>query len=205
MSRIYLTRHGQDEDNEQGILNGRRDKSLTELGVKQAEALAENLKQHNIIPGKVFSSPLVRTYQTASIVTDLLGLAEPERLELLIERDFGVMTGQLVADIERLCAPAILKANPITYFLEVEGAETFPAMVERSNELLAWLKENGYDQNVLLVTHGDIGKMIYAAFYDLHWEEVLMQFHFGNSEVLLLDETSDPSERHLYKTEQYNH
>ena len=43
MLNLYLARHGQDEDNAKGILNGRRDNPLTKLGVNQAKKLAENL------------------------------------------------------------------------------------------------------------------------------------------------------------------
>jgi hypothetical protein len=46
--------------------------------------------------------------------------------------------------------------------------------------------------------------MIYAAYYKLHWEEVLKQFHFGNSEVLLLAEDSPPEKAHIFETLQFN-
>ena len=41
MMKIYLARHGQDKDNENGILNGHRDTALTELGLSQAKEIAE--------------------------------------------------------------------------------------------------------------------------------------------------------------------
>ena len=44
MLNVYLARHGQDEDNANGILNGRRDMPLTTLGVNQAKELAEKIK-----------------------------------------------------------------------------------------------------------------------------------------------------------------
>lgn len=37
MAKIYLVRHGQDEDNAAGRLNGRRDMPLTLKGVEQAK------------------------------------------------------------------------------------------------------------------------------------------------------------------------
>ena len=44
MLKIYLTRHGQDVDNANGILNGHRDQPLTELGVGQATAAGKKSK-----------------------------------------------------------------------------------------------------------------------------------------------------------------
>ncbi len=204
MSKIYLARHGQDEDNANGILNGRRDTPLTEIGRAQAQALADNIKEHNLIIDKIYSSPLQRAYVTAETVADNLDIEKPEKLELLIERDFGIMSGKSVNDIEATCAPDIIKSDPITYFLSPEGAETFPQLIERAKEILQWLKENETNENILLVTHGDIGKMIYTVFYNLHWKEVLLGFHFGNSEVLVLDTNIPPEERQMYKTKQYN-
>lgn len=61
------------------------------------------------------------------------------------------------------------------------------------------------DSNVLLVAHGDIGKMIYAAYYELDWKTVLTMFHFGNAELLLLARDSNPEEAHVFQFEQHNH
>ncbi len=58
--------------------------------------------------------------------------------------------------------------------------------------------------SILLVTHGDFGKMLYAAYYDIPWEDVLRQFHFGNSEVLLLSKDSSPGKAHVFETKQFN-
>jgi len=205
MKKIYLVRHGQDQDNSNGILNGQRDTELTEIGFEQAGKLTETIKESNLEVTKIYSSPLKRAFRTAEIVAKALDLEVPEKLDLLIERNFGVMTGQLVKDITEKCAPNILQSDPITYFLEVEGAETFPELIARGKKLLEWLEQNNQAENIMLISHGDIGKMIYAAFYNLDWKDVLLQFHFGNSEVLLLAENTKLEDRYVHKTEQHNH
>lgn len=42
--------------------------------------------------------------------------------------------------------------------------------------------------NILLVTHGDIGKIIRAAFYGWSWEEGLKTPYFDNTDVIELSE-----------------
>jgi len=205
MLRIYLTRHGQDEDNAKGILNGRRNESLTSLGVEQANKLAQEIKGAGFTFDAVYSSPLLRAYNTAKVVTEALNLEKPTIMKDLVERDFGVMTGKAVKDIEDLCAPNIIKANPIVYFLSPEGAETFPQLMERGKRVIAWVEEHHNDGNILLVSHGDTGKMIYAAYYNLDWKQVLTMFHFGNSELLLFSKDSNPEQAHVFQFEQYNH
>ncbi len=198
---IYLARHGQDEDNAAGILNGHRDTPLTALGREQAADLARTIVEHKIVLEKIYSSPLQRAFATAQIVAATLKLSMPEKVDLLIERDFGIMSGKPNTDIETVCGSDVLKTEKITYFLSPEGAETFPVLLERGKKVLEYFK--GQD-NILLVTHGDIGKMIYAAFYNLPWREVLSDFHFGNTELLLLKEASNPEARRLYITKQFN-
>ena len=205
MTKIYLVRHGQDQDNANGILNGQRNQPLTEIGKEQARVLAEKVKELDLHIDKVYSSPLDRAYFTAEAVTEALGLEKPEKLDLLIERDFGIMTGQPQSNILEMCSPDIIQAEVITYFLSPERAETFPQLVERSKKIFTWLEENAKYETILLTTHGDIGKMMYAAYYDEDWKDVLLKFHFGNSEVLLLDRDSKPEDRHVHKTDkQYN-
>lgn len=204
MLKIYLIRHGQDQDNADGILNGRRDTSLTELGVRQANEIATKIKDAGMAFDKIYSSPLERAYRTAVIISDHLAIERPTKLEGLIEREQGVMTGKRVCDIEKLCAPDILKTDTVTYFITAEKAETWDQMKERGRKFLEEIKDKHKDGSILLVTHGCFGKMLYAAYYDLGWRETLEMFHFGNSDLLLLSEVSSPEETHVFKTEQHN-
>ena len=204
MLKIYLARHGQNEDNANGILNGHRDIPLTKIGEAQAAEVANKIKEFGLSFDHVYCSPLQRARRTAEIITEVNDLPAPEVKDLLIERDFGVMTGVEQSRVEELCAPDILKTETINYFLSPEGAETFPDLLDRAGKLLDELIETYTDGSILLVTHGDFGKMVYAKYYDLGWEEVLSLFHFGNSELLLLSGDSEPGEAHVFTILQHN-
>jgi probable phosphoglycerate mutase len=203
MLSIYLARHGQDEDNAQGILNGHRNQPLTALGLEQATQLANFIKEAGLTFDAVYSSPLIRAQETALTVTSALNLPNPIILPELIERDFGVMTGQKIADIKKMCAPDIIQAEIITYFLSPEGAETFPDLIVRGQKILDIIQAKHQTGKVLLVSHGDIGKMIYAAYYNLPWEQVLTDFHFGNTGLILLS-PENKADNLIFKTKQFN-
>jgi hypothetical protein len=47
--------------------------------------------------------------------------------------------------------------------------------------------------------------MLYAAYYELPWKEVLTMFHLGNSELLLLAQDSAAENAHVIRIEQHNH
>ncbi|MFZ2310039.1 MAG: histidine phosphatase family protein [Patescibacteria group bacterium] len=203
MLSIYLARHGQDEDNAQGILNGHRNRPLTALGLEQATSLANFIKEAGLTFDAVYSSPLIRAQETALTVTSALNLSNPIILPELIERDFGVMTGQKITDIKKMCAPDIIQAEIITYFLSPDGAETFPDLIVRGQKILDIIKAKHQTGKILLVSHGDIGKMIYAAYYNLSWEKVLTDFHFGNTGLILLSE-EQTTDNFVFKTKQFN-
>lgn len=203
--KIYLARHGQNEDNRDAVLNGHRDLPLTGLGREQAREAAANIKNLGLKFDVVYSSPLIRAFETASIITELAKQPSPVVHPLLIERNLGLMTGRPIASIKEHCGEDILVTGIITYFLTYEGAETFHDLVARAKVLLAELSVKHAEETLLLVGHGDIGKMIYAAYYDLPWQDVLSGFHFGNSELLLLSPDSSPLETHVFSIAQHNH
>lgn len=91
MKWLYLLRHGQTEFNVKKLVQGRCDSPLTDLGRQQAQAAAEWLKAHGVVPDKVVSSPLGRAMDTASLVAcEILGPdATVEPCEGIIERGYG--------------------------------------------------------------------------------------------------------------------
>ena len=197
---IYIARHGENEDNANGILNGHRDLPLTLKGYDQARFLGDKIKETGIVFNKIYSSPLTRAAETAIIVARKIGISNLEYHEALIERDFGVMTGLKVSQIEEVCGDRVIKAEHITYFLDPPEAETFLDLLARANKFLLELEANYADnENILLVCHGDIGKMIYADFYGLEWRDVLVNFHFGNCDLLLVSRDSPKEDAHVFE------
>lgn len=200
MFRLYVVRHGEDQDNKAGILNGRRNTELTELGREQAIKAARYLRNKNI--SLIYSSPLARAYQTSCIIAEQLKIKRIIISHDLIERDFGILTGKKVSDIQKYSSK-ILFTEKVDYFLEAKEAEDFPTVFLRAKQFLERMQElfskrfletiptpppEQNKENVVIVTHGDIGKMIYAAFLGWSWEEALTEFHFDNGDVLDLQE-----------------
>src|SRR6476646_5188364 len=105
--RLVLVRHGQSEGNARGILQGRMDFGLTDLGRAQAEATARYLAGGRKVE-RLRSSPLTRAMETAQPIAAALGLeVEPE--PALAEYDMGEASGLTWAEIrERF--PAIVEA-----------------------------------------------------------------------------------------------
>lgn len=183
MAFIDVCRHGQDLDNEAGILNGHRDQPLTALGVQQAEALADKVKSSGQAYAAIYSSPLQRAHMTARAIGVKIDLPVVV-LDDLIERDFGELSGKPYADIPKYAGDNVLQADKVLYFLTCDGSESFDDCYKRAQRVLAFLDERHEGERVLLGCHGDIGKMLVAARKGVAWREGLLMPYFANTEVI---------------------
>jgi broad specificity phosphatase PhoE len=65
-----------------------------------------------------------------------------------------MMTGKMLSDIKTVCPPEEIFQTPrITYFLAVEGAETFPELYIRAKKTLTDLQYRHPKETILLLTH----------------------------------------------------
>lgn len=89
MTRYFIMRHGASESNLQGKVQGLKDIPLATLGHQQAKAAGIALRSLGIT--HIFTSPLLRTRQTAEGVNETLGLTLTP-LDGLRARDLGEWT-----------------------------------------------------------------------------------------------------------------
>ena len=89
--KIYVARHGQTQWNLENRTCGRTDIPLTELGLEQAQQLAERTKDLHI--DVIIASTMIRARQTAEPVAELHGL-EVLTDERLVEQDYGIYDGK---------------------------------------------------------------------------------------------------------------
>jgi broad specificity phosphatase PhoE len=132
-------------------------------------------------------------------MTDTLELPKPIIRPNLTERDLGIMSGAHEADIEELCAPDIIKSRTTAYFLHAKGAESFPELLARVRTVLDIIRHDHSDGNVLIVSHGDVCKMLFAAYYELEWQPVISMFHFDSAQLIELSPEADASTALLSK------
>jgi broad specificity phosphatase PhoE len=130
---ILLARHGETADNANGLILGRHDPPLSEAGREQAEALATRARRAGVVA--VWTSPLARARQTASIVAAAVG-CDAVIIDDLIESDRGTWEGQSVAELAR-CAPqlhaAFERGDPAFVF---PGGESLLDQVQRTRRAL---------------------------------------------------------------------
>lgn len=169
---IYVVRHGETEWNAINKVLGRTDIPLNANGMNQARELARSMNDLKI---DVFlCSPLLRTRQTADIISSEIGV-QYKIDNRLIEQEFGEFEGVDRSD------PKYQKAKR-EYFVRYPGGESYFDMAARVFPLLKELAGT----NALLVTHGGICRIIRSYFEDMGNEE-FVQFCQGNCEIRRYD------------------
>ncbi|QKR00417.1 histidine phosphatase family protein [Metallosphaera tengchongensis] len=156
MTLILFIRHGQSVSNINKILSHDvHNFPLTEEGREQAKKVAQELKKIKI--NTIFTSPILRAYQTARIIGDELGLV-PVIDERLRERWLGELNNKKFDPTDHW------KLKIAKGQLEVRDLEPWDILKKRVLEFISSLKP---EQVVVAVSHYDPIRAVIASILDL--------------------------------------
>jgi 2,3-bisphosphoglycerate-dependent phosphoglycerate mutase len=181
-------RHGQAENNVNRILVGRHIEShLTDYGRQQVEDTARYLQ--NVPIEKLYVSPVIRTVETAKIVSKILGI-NYEIDERLYEIDLGRLVGMNYDDIIDKYGNLFLKFYAETdSTLSNYGVESFSAVKRRIKALMDEITDREHDKNVLLISHLDPIKAAISVLLDLK-PQALFHWNIRNAALTILKRES---------------
>jgi len=163
MPVILLIRHGENDYVKTNRLAGRLPGvHLNEKGQKQAQALAEHLKEAPI--KAVYSSPLERALETAAPLAEARGLAIEVRPDLG-DLHPGDWTGRTVKELENEELWPIIQAYPSG--ARLPGGESFQQCQARFVAELDAIRSAHPGQTIAVVSHADPIKMAVAYYLGL--------------------------------------
>ena len=157
--RLLVVRHGETDWNVERKMQGHVDIELNSNGIRQANALRDNLEKQNYNIDLIISSPLKRAKKTAEIISN--GKIKIIYSDKIVERGFGELEG---AKIEKSKEATINDLYDINYHGSIKGLESLSDLCERTSEFLNEVKEKYNDKNVMIVTHGGTIRAINAYF-----------------------------------------
>ena len=165
MASIILVRHSRSTANTAGVLAGQAPGiALDEVGFTQAQGLVSRIGEIEI--KRVISSPLQRCLETITPWHTAHGKSLIEIDHNFIESDYGSWTGQKLSELskEPLWKEVQKEPSKVTF----PAGESFIAMFDRvSNGLDQIIGSLNDDDNVIIVSHGDIIKLAIAKILDL--------------------------------------
>lgn len=149
---VCVTRHGETDWNIAGILQGWTDVPINDQGRRQAYELVGSFSHSKF--ARIYSSPLIRSRETAEIIARSLRLDPPECHEGLKERNFGIIQGvpkSELAELNPVLLQQILKRNPATDFEQGESMDEF---ADRVLDAVISIARPNAGKRILAVTHG---------------------------------------------------
>ena len=157
VNKIFLLRHGEAENNIKNILScfpEKKQYNLTIKGKKQIETLAKELKNQKI--DIIFSSPILRTKETAEILSKKLGV-EIIFDKRLIELNLGQFNGGSYDKFIKIFAPEKLKEGSVEL-----GVESGEQMEKRLKNFLKDLNKKYNNKNIIIISHGNPLQVLYG-------------------------------------------
>ena len=156
-STVYIFRHGQTDDNANFIFSGNRDAKLTKEGIKQAEVLAQKIK--DIKFDRLISSPQRRAIQTMEIAVSQNPSAKNLKIETderIKERSYGDFTGKSKMEIQ-LRDPEELQKIRRSYDYVPPNGESIKMVCERVENFCDDLVKDlsGKNMKVAISCHGN--------------------------------------------------
>ena len=92
---LVLARHGQSEWNLKNLFTGWKDPGLTDLGVREARAAGQRLREMGVRFDVAFTSALARAQHTSDLILEEIGQPGLRTVadQALNERDYGDLAG----------------------------------------------------------------------------------------------------------------
>ena len=158
-NQLVLVRHGQSIWNKKNLFTGWKDVDLTELGIEEAHAAGQKLKNLGLTFDIAFTSKLIRAQKTCTIMLEELGQADLETIEneALNERNYGDLTGLNKDDAREKWGEEQVHIWRRSFDVPPPGGESLKGTAER---VLPYFKEKILPvvltgKSVLVAAHGN--------------------------------------------------
>lgn len=158
--RLIIIRHGESEWNRIGRYQGQEDAPLSDLGLRQAEALASRLRTEPI--HAIFTSPLQRAAKTAEAIARHHPDVPLERAPELLEIHHGAWQGLMADEVRGRFGDGLREWRQHPTRAQMPGGESFSNILKRVLDFKDALFERYADRNVLVSTHDVVVKILVA-------------------------------------------
>lgn len=193
MPSIILIRHGETDWNIEGRYQGQADPPLNSKGLLQAQQLVRELKESS--PDILYTSPLLRTRQTADILASKWSIPvidEPRLMEI----HQGDWQTRLRSEIETLYPDLFSEWETNPWNVSPPGGEHLSEVQSRVNAAIDEIAASDPHQKIGIVTHRIPIALIKVRYQDMdpdivrtihlpnaYWEEIEITNHSVNKEI----------------------
>ena len=179
MKQVYIVRHGETDHNRNRRLQGRAiNASINSVGVEQAEAVAEALKEVPI--QKIVTSNLIRTLETAAPLVKQKKITA-ENYSALDEMSFGIWEGALFDDVKKEIHDLHLKWSYGEVDVPVEGGESPKEVYSRAGNKIIEILNQSEEETIAFYVHGRLIRIILSEFLGMGLKNMHLIKHQNGS------------------------
>ncbi|RJR17480.1 MAG: 6-phosphofructokinase [Desulfobacteraceae bacterium] len=169
VKNLFLVRHGETFFNLENRIGG--DSPLTQRGIEQARSLARHFRKKSI--PVIFTSKKLRTIETAEPIKELQKNCTIISLEEFNEINSGICECMSYEEIRNYMPEVHSQRQKDKYYYVYPGGEGYATMKERIDRgIKKALYLSGVSQNIMIIGHRAVNRMILAHFLYRRTEDV---------------------------------
>ena len=177
--KLIITRHGETEENKQGIMMGHLPGELSILGREQAQKVALRLKNEKI--DVIYSSDLARASDTAKEISKFHENIKLIFTKELRERNIGEYQGKKKSDL------GWNNKDFKVASIEIKNGESLEELHKRAEKFLEEIIKKHTNKTVLLVGHNAINKALISVLDGKNSEEIKKMENQYNTSINIIE------------------
>jgi broad specificity phosphatase PhoE len=198
--KVYLIRHGESTGNQIKAFQGWNNVHLSEIGLKQANALSNYFKVNNITFKRIFSSPLIRATETANSLKSRSFSPDITLINQFKSINVGTWSGKTVEEVQvyypRLSG--IWKTTPEEF--RFPNGESVSEVLNRAKAAFKNIidQETPFEGNIAIVTHMITIKVLMLWMMQLEISQIWdPMFSIPNTGFVVFEVTRKPNTKNL--------
>jgi probable phosphoglycerate mutase len=186
--RLIIVRHGESEWNRIGRYQGQHDVPLSDLGLRQAEALALRLCDEPL--DMIFTSSLQRAAKTAEAIARYHRETPFEHADALLEINHGDWQGLMADEVIERYGAGLREWREHPTRAQMPNGESFSNILKRVLDFKERLCAEFGDRNVLVSTHDVVVKILVADALGMNMDRI-NRIWVTNASISVIEYGSD--------------
>jgi phosphoserine phosphatase len=164
MTKIILTRHGHVEGIQPKRFRGRAELALTELGQRQADAVAARIA---VIwkPAAVYTSDMQRCVVTGAKIAQTCGVSASV-VDGLMDLDYGKWQMRVQDEVKAEQPELYRLWHEAPHLMRFPGGESLQDLVARTSDALRFVLQRPPKETVVLVGHDSVNRALLLQLLD---------------------------------------
>lgn len=184
-TKIIFVRHGEAEGNYERIFHGITNSELTEKGKKQAEKVAQRLKNENI--DIIYSSSLKRAFDTAKYIAGAKNIDNIIVKDELVEINGGDWENVEWAELSNIWPEDYENWENHPHLHCMPGGESMNQAYDRIVSAVCKIAEENKGRDICIVTHGTVLRALMCYLYNKPLEDMITISWCDNTAITIVE------------------